>query len=380
MQIGRLRRRRYCRAMAPLALTRTYQDARGDFLERARAAEAEVTVHDHPATGPDGEVLAADVVWLGPADARSVVVVVSGTHGVEGYAGSALQRTWLRDLDPVRPPDVGVCLVHALNPYGFAWVRRVNEDNVDLNRNFVDFDDPPANPGYDGIADLLVPDSWDETSRAETTAALLERAGDVGFDTFQQWVSGGQYRHPEGLFYGGTGPVWSHRMLDTLLAGTLADRDRIVVIDLHTGLGPWGVGELISSDGPDDPAYRRAVSLFGDDVTSLRAGDSVSAELAGEWLPHAADRLSPAEVTAVALEFGTVDGVTVLQALRADAWLHAHGDPDAAEASTIKAELRAAFADDDPAWIAELERRFRSVLAAALEGVSAGSGDRRVDR
>lgn len=366
--------------MAPLALTRTYQDARRDFLERARAADAEVTVHDHPAPGPDGEVLATDVVWLGPADARSVVVVVSGTHGVEGYAGSALQRTWLRDLDPVRPPHVGVCLVHAMNPYGFAWVRRVNEDNVDLNRNFVDFDHPPENAGYDSIADLLVPESWDDASQAETTAALLERAGEIGLDTFQQWVSGGQYRHPDGLFYGGTGPVWSHRMLDTMLAGTLTDRDRIVMIDLHTGLGPWGVGELISSDAPDDPAYRRAVSVFGDDVTSLQAGDAVSAELAGEWLPHAADRLSPAEVTAVALEFGTVDGVTVLQALRADAWLQAHGDPSSADAAPIKADLRAAFADDDPSWVAELDRRFRSVLAAALGYLDDVAANRRSDR
>lgn len=368
--------RRYCPPMAPLALTRTFQDARGDFLERARAAEAEVTVHDHPVTGPDGETLAADVAWLGPADARSVVVVVSGTHGVEGYAGSALQRTWLRDADPHRPPDVAVCLVHALNPYGFAWVRRVNEDNVDLNRNFVDFDRPPHNDGYDEIAALLVPERWDDETRSETTSALLDTAGEVGFETFQQWVSGGQYAHPDGLFYGGTAPVWSHRLLDTLLAGALAARDRIVLLDLHTGLGPWGVGELISSDARDEAGYRRAVDLFGDDVTSLHAGDSVSAALAGEWLPHAAAELAPAEVTGVALEFGTVDAVQVLQALRADAWLHAHGDPRSPDAAPIKDDLRAAFSDDDPAWIASLDQRFRSVLAAALDGLSAGSPDR----
>ena len=355
--------------MAPLALTRSFTDSRADFLERARAAGATITTFDHPAAGPTGEALACDVAWVGPEDAAAVVVVVSGTHGVEGYAGSALQRTWLRDGSPERPDDVAACLVHAINPYGFAWVRRVNEDNVDLNRNFVDFDAPPVNEGYDRIADLLVPETWDDTTRASTDTALMELVGEVGFEEFQQWVSGGQYRHPTGLFYGGDRPVWSHRTLVQIVERFLAGRQRVAIVDLHTGLGPWGVGELISSEAPDDPAYRRAVEWYGDDVTSLVAGDSVSAELEGEWLPAIAALSAPAEVTGVALEFGTVDGLTVVQALRADAWLHAHGDPAGDEAPAIKDALRAAFADDDPAWINDLQIRFASVLDASFRGV-----------
>ncbi len=240
--------------MPVLALTTTYADSRADFLERAGAAGATLRAFDLPERGPDGGDLACDVAWIGPEDAASVVVVVSGTHGVEGYAGSALQRAWLADGTPERSDEVAVCLVHALNPYGFAWVRRVNEDNVDLNRNFVDFDAPPTNEGYDRIADLLVPDTWDEATQASTLDALLTTAGEVGFDTFQQWITGGQYTHPTGLFYGGRGPVWSHRALVSMCDEVLAGRDRVAIIDLHTGLGPWGVGELISSDGPDDAA------------------------------------------------------------------------------------------------------------------------------
>ncbi len=361
--------------MAPLALTRTYADARADFLDRSGTDGVVLSAFEHPQTGPDGSALACDVAWVGPSDATSVVVVVSGTHGVEGFAGSTLQRSWLRDLDPARPDDVAVCLVHALNPHGFAWVRRVNEDNVDLNRNFVDFASPPTNAGYDRIADLLVPPTWDESTQGQTSSAMVAMAGEVGFETFQQWVSGGQYRHPDGLFYGGTEAVWSNRTLRAVVDRFLVGRDRVAVIDLHTGLGPWGVGELISSDGPDDAAYRRAVDWFGDDVTSLTAGDSVSAELSGEWLPAVAAQLAetqPTEtqVTAVALEFGTVDTLTVLQALRADAWLHAHGDPQGPEAAPIKAAVRAAFADDDPEWIRALWQRFAAVVDSAFRGVA----------
>lgn len=361
--------------MDPLPLTSTYADARADFLDRARSAGADLHHDVAPVTGPDGGELAVDRAWLGPADADDVVLVVSGTHGVEGFAGSALQRTWLRDTDPGLPSGVGLCLVHALNPYGFAWVRRVNEDNVDLNRNFVDFSAPPANDGYDRIAELLVPDEWTEATQERTTAELFTLAGDAGFGPFQEWVSGGQYRHPLGIFHGGTAPVWSHRVLDDLCDTVLAGRRSVAIVDLHTGLGPWGVGELISSDAPDDPAYRRAVQWYGDDVTSLVAGDSVSAQLSGEWLPHVRRRLEsgaddPAtQVTAVALEYGTVDTVTVLQALRADAWLHGHGDPTGPDAPAIKAQLRAAFADDDPSWIAEIAERFRFVLDRTFAGL-----------
>lgn len=354
---------------APLPLTQDLAGARADLFDRVTAQALSLTPHPHPRSGPDGSRVATDVVWIGPEDADTVVLVVSGTHGVEGFAGSALQRTWLRDHEPHRPEHLAVCLVHALNPYGFAWVRRVNEDNVDLNRNFVDFSSPPRNEGYDRIADLLVPQRWDEETQQTTTAALLEVAAEHGFETFQQWVSGGQYRHPTGLFYGGTEPVWSHRFLEDLCRGRLAGRRRVAIVDLHTGLGPWGVGELISSDGPSDDAYRRAVRWYGDDVTSLQAGDSVSAELAGEWLPYVAEALAPTEVTGVALEFGTVDTLTVVQALRADAWLHAHGDPAGPDAPAIKAALRSAFADDDPAWIAALHERFTGVLGALFDAL-----------
>lgn len=355
-------------------LDSTYAVARQRFLEAATAAGAEVDTFPHPLTGREGEGLAIDVAQLGASDAPSALLIVSGTHGVEGYAGSALQSWWLQEhaatAATATVDGVRVVLLHALNSYGFSWVRRVNEDNVDLNRNFVDWAKPPHNPGYGDVAALLVPTEWSDETQAETTNALLERAGEIGLDQFQQVVSGGQYGDATGIFYGGTAPTWSNRWLAEHLPGLVAPAARLGIIDLHTGLGPWGHGELISHERSGDPGYERGTEWWGD-VRSMLDGESVSAALTGDWLGSVDGLVPDVEVTSAALEFGTVDTISVLQSLRADAWLHAHGDPTGDDAAAIRAQVRAAFADDDPSWLAALIERFDQVSASALAALAA---------
>ncbi len=347
-------------------LSSSYAVSRRRFLDAAGEAGAEVTTYDHPLRGLDGEELAIDVASNGPTDADAVLVIVSGTHGVEGYTGSALQHRWLELHATNRPPGLRVVLLHAFNPYGFSWVRRVNEDNVDLNRNFIDWDEPPpANEEYGGLAHLLVPDSWDDDTQHATTLQLLAYAEEVGLPRLQEVVSGGQYTHPTGVFYGGSGPVWSHRWLVDHLADLVAGATRLGIVDLHTGLGPWGHGELISHESRDSPGYQRGTAWWGD-VRSMRDGESVSADLQGDWLAAVEALVPDVELTAVALEYGTVDPVTVLQSLRADAVLHSSGDPLGESGEAVRSQVRAAFADDDPAWFEAVAARFDEVVASAM--------------
>lgn len=349
------------------ALSRTYGDARAAFLDAAASAGARLSASVHPETGLEGEELFIDVAEVGPENNDAVMVVVSGTHGVEGYLGSALQRHHLETIDRDRVDGPTLVFVHALNPYGFSWVRRVNEDNVDLNRNFVDWTRPlPRNDGYRLLADVLVPPSWSDEEQERTLLVLMETLEEVGLEELQQIVSGGQYDHPSGIFYGGTGPTWSHRWLRDFLENRLKGVARAAIIDLHTGLGPWGHGELISSDSPGSDSFERQRTWWND-VTSLLDGSSVSAQLAGDWLGAAADFAPQTEVTGIAIEYGTVDPITVLQSLRADAVLHASGDPKGSEAAEVRRQVREAFIDDDPAWLAGCWPRYHSVVTTGME-------------
>jgi hypothetical protein len=161
--------------IAPLSAS--YADARAAFLDAAAAAGATIETFPHPLRGLHDEDLAVDVAEI--AGGPDVVIVVSGTHGVEGYAGSALQRHHLTLLADDPLPASGrptLVFVHALNPYGFSWVRRVNEDNVDLNRNFPDWSQPlPTNDGYAELADILVPTEWTPEVQERTTGSCSRR-------------------------------------------------------------------------------------------------------------------------------------------------------------------------------------------------------------
>jgi len=330
----------------------SYAEARGKFTAAAEAADLDVESHAHPMLGRDGELLAMDVVIEGARDAPSLLIVSSGCHGVEGYCGSGVQVAMLHDAAwhrAVRDAGVAVLYIHGLNPYGFSWWRRTTHENVDLNRNFHDFSRPlPANPAYDEIAALLVPATWPPSTEVNDTIDryLAER----GLRAFQEAISGGQYDHPEGLFYGGRNPTWSQVTLRHVLQQHGTRCARLGWIDLHTGLGPNGVGERIFACRDDGAALRRARAWWGEGVTSIYDGSSSSALLSGLMWLAAYEECAQAEYTGIALEYGTESVMDVMNALRADQWLENHPEAGEAQRSAIKQQVRDAFYTDTEAW------------------------------
>ena len=349
----------------------TYGEARHRFLDACRRAGARVTSHGHPATGPGGEALATDAAWLGPADAALALVVISGTHGVEGFCGSGVQCGLLLNGDaPELPPATGLLLVHAINPHGFAWLSRVTEDNVDLNRNFVAHGgDYPDNPGYRTLADALVPAHWDAHSLAAAQAELDAYGSAHGLFGLQAATSGGQYSHPDGVFFGGHAPTWSRRTLERIVAENLPSVRAAAAIDLHTGLGPYGYGEPICPMS-DAAALARARAWYGAEVTSPDEGDSASAPVTGHLGLGLIAAAPSAQWTVIALEFGTLALDDVFLALRADAWLRRHGDPESAQGRAIKRQLRDAFYPDEPEWKRKVWARAAEMVAKAYRGLA----------
>ncbi|HEY6924022.1 MAG TPA: M14 family metallopeptidase [Steroidobacteraceae bacterium] len=328
-----------------------YAEAREKFLSAARKAGARLSQYRASATGPDGGMLSTDVALIGPEDARAVLVTISATHGVEGFFGSATQIEWLTRGEAATLQGAAALHIHALNPYGFAWLRRTNEDNIDINRNWIDFNSPlPKNAPYEELAADLCPTDWSADTQAQTGARLQAWIAEHGFGAFQAAASGGQWAHPAGLFYGGKRITWSRQTLTDILTTHLHEAERVCVVDFHTGMGPYGHAEPIIGRSRQDPAFARVRGWVGGAGKSLYGDGSISAEIKGNSSTAIPGLLPHAEVDTVALECGIRPINEVAFALRADNWLHMHGDPLAAAAKPIKALIRGAFHSDDPVW------------------------------
>ena len=348
--------------------SQSYQEARAKFLAAADTCGLSPQSHLHPMLGRDGEPLAMDVVLDGARDARSLLIVSSGCHGVEGFCGSGVQTMLLRDAafrQAAAQARVAVLHIHALNPYGFSWWRRTTHENVDLNRNFHDFSRPlPRNPGYDELAGALVPASWPPSDEVN---AIMQRFLEAhGLAAVQAAISGGQYDHPQGVFYGGRNPTWSHTTLRHVLQDHATRCERVGWIDVHTGLGPSGVGERIFACNDDAAALQRARAWWGDAVTSIYDGSSSSAPLQGLMWLAAYQECAQAEYTGIALEYGTLPIMQMMDALRADQWAENHPDAPAAKRAQIKQQTRDAFYTDSDEWKARVAEQ---ALDAALGGV-----------
>lgn len=345
-----------------------YREARRQFLQASRSVGAALEELRNMAQAPDGNPTFCDVAWIGPTDAERVLVTISGTHGVEGFPGTAVQCAAVEALS--LPDSVALLQVHALNPHGYAWIRRVTEGNVDLNRNFVDHTQPyPDNPGYEELFPNLCPRNWDPGTVAACDEAIDAFAEAHGTHALQRAISGGQYRRPDGIFFGGHAPTWSRRTLESILDGALAKARRVAVVDLHTGLGPYGHGERIVMHDPNGANYARAGEAWGEDFASPTLGNSVATELNGVSLAAIERHLSDRALIACALEFGTVPTPEVRRALRADNWLHMHAPENTLASDTgreIKQELQRVFSPPDSDWReAVIERSLQTLEDSA---------------
>jgi len=345
-----------------------YAEARAGFLAAAARRGLAVESAVNPLKGAHGEELATDAVLLGVPDAPSLLILTSGTHGVEGFCGSGCQRALLDDDDMIRRLEAGrvaVLLVHAVNPYGFSHLRRVNEDNVDMNRNFRDFSAAKElNPAYAQVHDLLLPQEWPPTdaNRADILACMKK----MGAAAFQAAVSAGQQSFRDGLFYSGVEATWSNRTMRSLVHRHGAARKRIGWIDLHTGLGPYGHGEKIFAGANDAAELARARAWWGADIMSYYEGKSASIEVQGSMVMSVYQECPGAEATSMGLEYGTVSFEAVLQALRGDHWLANHPDAGAGKRAPIKRAILEAFYVDADDWKGMVVGQARTAVLQAV--------------
>jgi hypothetical protein len=353
----------------------SYSRARAKFLKAAGAAGGVVKSFIHPeGKTPEGEPLAIDVACFGDTKAARQALFISGTHGQEGFSGSAVQIGWMQGGGPsTLPRDVGVVLVHGLNPYGFAHFTRTTENNVDLNRNFIDRDagTAPANPHYETLHDELEIRDWTDAENArvdEAMAAFIEKHGrDVLFDALAR----GQYAHRDGLMFGGVDREWSNRTLEAIVQECLTGAEKVAFIDWHTGIGDYGKPFFLCFNDAGSELFQRACDWWGkENVDGVRPHGMERPNYTGLVFNGVQRFLGNREMCGAVIEFGT-RGIGMRRVLRLDQWLRRQESLDADVRTGLQADMMDAFCPFDGQWRKDTLDSGLKLTDQAIKGLAA---------
>jgi hypothetical protein len=311
------------------------------------------------ARAPSGTSLSIDIGWLGSEKPQTALLHSSGIHGVEGFAGSAIQLQLLERL-PKLADKTALILVHILNPFGMAWLRRTNENNVDLNRNFLaDGQYSGSPPNYEQVDSFLSPKTKPNHDFFLMKSAMMIRR--FGLRPLVQAVGGGQYEYPQGLFYGGRKLEEGSEKYHAFLRHRLPAVQRVLAIDVHTGLGRFG-HDLLIVEGPHYDDLRR---IFGRRVTRSEPEHGPVYRIRGGLHNLLSNAMPAADFHFMAQEFGTYNPIKVLHRLREENRWH-HFGTGSLDHSTKRA-LKDTFCPASRLWRKRVLARGRAVVELGLE-------------
>ena len=336
---------------------------------------------DGPATLEAPGDLTIDWVYV-PAQARPrrLLIVTSGIHGAEGPVGSAVQRYFMDAVLPRTELDeLSVLLVHALNPFGFRHMRRVTENNVDLNRNFDTAPDLFAlqNPGYRAISDMLNPEtpvdlgSLQSRLFAERAVLLIARHG---MSTLRQAILQGQYEIARGVYFGGHAFEPHKAGLESLLTRIIPAHVAVMLVDLHTGYGQRGTLHLYPNPPATEVIERDTEAVFaGYHIDWPHRDEDFYSTTGGllDWVGKLLDRDTQRYVPMV-FEFGTLDSHTTPGAIDSlqrtvfenQGFHHGHASPS--DEAEVRRRFSEMFYPSSPRWRTQVMATARDLWPVIL--------------
>ena len=334
-----------------------YFASRKRFVELASNHGAELETHPIDAVGPGGEQLTIDVAaWTSKQD-KHLIVVTSGVHGVEGFIGAHIQCQILQTLASAgAASQTGILMIHAMNPWGFANLRRVNENNIDLNRNFIGSVTQQGSPNHEYAAlDQVINPRHAPTVTGEIkywlqASSLIAR--NRGIRPLFKAIAEGQYEFPKGLFYGGSALSQSCNIAQALILRYSSFVEQVSLLDIHSGLGPAASPTLIANTNllPHVSQQEWLHNLYGLPVILDNSAENTynAHGTFSQWCEQA---LANKRYLYLCVEIGTVNPIALFSALRrenqAHHWMESN-NPE--EARKFKHELLSVFAPGSRRW------------------------------
>lgn len=347
-------------------------------IARAIVGEPRIVLFDEPLSNLDRELRETMVAELGALIRDLGLTAIYVTHD-QSEALTLADQVAVMDAGEIAqlasPEDL---VEHPASPKVAEFLRlgavltlqRVADD-WNLGQHPLGLTGGPAS----AVTEFLNLPAWDGPARAEADARLADWIARHGFAAMAGIAVTGTHRHRDGLRFNGNGTTWSSRTLNRILDGFLPGARRILVLDIHTGFGPTGLGQMMTYAGPDTRESRRLHRWFPR-VQQVGGGQSRLAVHPCMPYHRIADRLSGADVCVAALEFGTDNAPTIdLDLIREESFIHLRGDPFSPEGRILRARMRKRFYWEYPGWKAEVLSQGLDSFAACLTALDRDGRD-----
>ena len=341
----------------------SYENSRTRFIQsldliQQKWPQAHLESHplkDHPS-------LSVDWIWADAPQQENFVFISTGLHGIEGYVGSAMMKIFIEEFLPhMDSQNTGLLLVHTINPWGMQNFRKVNENSVDLNRNFVSGEfNPTDNPDFLRLQYLINPQKPARSFLMENLlfgGRLIKALLTAGTDSISNAALFGQSYSSNGIFYSGKQPEEETLVLMDLCHTALEKYRTVIHLDLHSGYGPRHPMNLSLSQY--DPLSSSEISVKFNYPLALKVAPGEFYAMFGDITAYYYEirnkEFTDRTFFACAFEFGSF-GDSLLQRIRSlramvfENQLHWHGAVNEAAAAAIRHEFRELYFPSETGW------------------------------
>lgn len=373
-------------AMAPepdnlVYFQESYADCKARFIQAAGKVKASfdrVVVSAMPVEGKRDQDLTIDYCYI-PAqkNPKRLLVLTSAVHGVEGYTGSAVQQMFLTELtNKMNLDEMGLLVIHGVNPFGFKHKRRFSENNVDLNRN-CSADSNLYSTENEGYADLnaflnqVQPVSMSSLGNMFFQLHAISKILQYGMPSLRQAVLQGQYNFEKGVYFGGRQLEPMVADVGDLVQKTAASYEIVFNIDLHTGYGTNGILHLFPDPLKDQTKKAKIEDIFSGNRIDWGDTDDFYT-VTGSFSSYLGQVIPDKYYLTMAFEFGTLDTHTTMGSIKAlhhvmienqGFWYGYKSEKDEAE---VKSRYLESYYPSSEAWRSKVIHDARKLLIQAL--------------
>lgn len=360
----------------------SYEECREEFIKSTNNIKNEfknVEISKLSIDSKNDPDLTIDYCYI-PAqeEYKRLLILSSGIHGIEGYVGSAVQQMFIKELiEKVNMKEMGLLLIHGINPYGFKYNRRVTENNVDLNRNCT-IDNKlyqTDNPGYSDLYDMLNPKgqvSLKSIGNILFHINAIQKIIQYSMKSLRQAILQGQYKYQEGPFFGGNDLEPSIKAVTPILKETAINYEIFFNIDLHTGYGTRGILHLFTNPIEDSKVKKDLETIFSSNQIDWGDEDDFYT-VTGDFSSYIGQVISGKYYLPMVFEFGTLDSQTTMGSIKSlqnmiveNQGFH-HGYKTEKDESKIKTDILEMYYPSSENWRSKAIEDARRTLSQAVK-------------